>query len=204
MSTRTAEKLAARAHDLPEGSLRRKVLEGAQRFKSAWVELGRLLVEVKRGELWREWGHASFERYCAKELFIRAATAEKLTASYGFLERHEPDLARAREGKAPPFEVIEVLSRAEAAGRLSDSGWRDLREEVLERPPTPAAVSRLLTDRFGPPAAAPAPPRAARLERLAAAARRLAQACRDEAGIPRPLAQRADDLAGEIEALVDR
>ena len=45
--TPSAEKLAARAEDLPEGSVRRRVLEGARRFKAAWVELGRLLV---RGE----------------------------------------------------------------------------------------------------------------------------------------------------------
>ena len=129
-----ADKLGARAEELPEGSMRRKVLEGAQRFKAAWVEFGRLLSEVKREGLWREWGYPTFERYCGKELFIRPSTAEKLTASYGFLERHEPELARPRgEGKAPPFEVIEVLSRAEAAGRLPADGWAraHLRRPVL-------------------------------------------------------------------------
>jgi hypothetical protein len=201
--TRTAEKLAARAEELPEGSVRRRVIEGARRFKAAWVEFGRLLSEVRREGLWREWGHASFERYCTKELFIRPSTAEKLTLSYGFLERHEPDLARSRgEGRAPPFEVIEVLSRAEAAGRLSQAGWRELRDEVLESPPTPAAMSRQLTERFGPPEPPPAPRKAERLSRLAGAAQRLAQACRAESGVPRAVAQRAEDLAGEIEALV--
>ncbi len=202
--TATAAKLAARAVDLPEGSTRRKVLEGAQRFKSAWVELGRLLAEVRRDEAWRAWGYPSFERYCSSELFIRGATAEKLTASYAFLERHEPAVARAGGGAAPPFEVIEVLSRAEASGRLSDSGWRELRDEVMERPPTPAALNRRLTEKLGPPPAPPAPPRSERLERLAAAARRLASACREESSLPRAVAQRADALAGEIEALLDR
>jgi hypothetical protein len=200
----TAEKLAARAEDLPEGSMRRRVLEGAQRFKSAWVEFGRLLSEVRRKELWREWGHPSFERYCAKELFIRGATADKLTRSFGFLERHEPQLARAQgEDQAPPFEVIEVLSRAEETGRLSDGGWRELRDEVLERPPTPAAMNRKLTERFGPPPPTPRPPKGERLERIAAAARRLAEACEEEAAIPRPLARRAADLAGEIASLLE-
>jgi hypothetical protein len=198
----TAEKLAARAEELPEGSVRRRVLEGARRFKAAWVELGRLLTEVKRDGLWREWGYASFERYCTKELFIRGSTADKLTVSFGFLERHEPDLARVRgEARAPPFEVIEVLSRAEAAGRLSHEGWRELRDEVLERPPTPAAMNRRLTERFGAPPPEPAPRKAERLARLAAAARRLAETCRAENAVPRALAQRASDLAGELEAL---
>ena len=39
--------------------------------------------------------------------------------------------ALATQSDAPPFEVIEVLSRAEAAGRLSADGWRELRDEVL-------------------------------------------------------------------------
>jgi hypothetical protein len=202
--TTTAQKLVARAEDLPEGSVRRRVLEGARRFKAAWVEFGRLLSEVKREGLWREWGYPSFERYCAKELFIRPATADKLTASFGFLERHEPELARPRgDGKAPPFEVLEVLSRAEASGRLSNAAWRELRDEVLERPPSAAAMTRRLAEKLGPPPAAPAPPEADRLRALAALARRLADACRAEGAVPRSVARRVEDLAGEIASLGD-
>jgi hypothetical protein len=199
----TADRLAARAEELPEGSVRRRVIEGARRFKAAWVDFGRLLAQVRHEELWREWGHPSFERYCAKELFIRPATAEKLTASYGFLERHEPALARshAGDGKAPPFEVIEVLSRAEAAGRLSREGWRELREEVLDNPPTAAVMNRRLSERFGPPPPAPAPRKAERISRLAALARRLAAACEDDPAVPAPLARRAADLARDLEEL---
>lgn len=201
--TAAVEKLAARAEDLPEGSVRRRVLDGAKRFKAAWVDFGRLLAQVRHEELWKEWGYPSFDRYCAKELFIRPATAEKLTASYGFLERHEPTLARAQhgDGKAPPFEVIEVLSRAEAAGRLSQEGWRELRDEVLANPPTPAAMNRKLSERFGPPPPPPAPRKAERLVRLAALARRLAGACEEEQSLPPPLAKRAADLARDLEEL---
>ncbi|HSN89748.1 MAG TPA: hypothetical protein VLS93_00845 [Anaeromyxobacteraceae bacterium] len=204
--TTTAEKIAARAEGLPEGSFRRAVLEGARRFKSAWVELGRLLSQVRRRETWREWGYASFERYCAAELFIRKATADKLTASYGFLERHEPELAReARgEGRAPPFEVIEVLSRAEEAGRLTAAGWRELRDEVLEGPTTPAALSRRLAERFGPEPEPEPAPRSERVRRMGSLARRLARACRQDAAIPRQIAVRAEGLADEIESLSRR
>jgi len=200
--TATAEKLAARAEDLPEGSVRRRVLEGARRFKAAWVEFGRLLSEVKREGLWREWGYPSFERYCSKELFIRPATADKLTMSYGFLERHEPELARPKgDPRAPPFEVVEVLSRAEASGQLSNAAWRELRDDVLERPPSAAGLSRMLAERLGPAPAPPAPRKAERLRALAALARRLAEACRSEGAVPRPVARRAEDLAGDLAAL---
>lgn len=200
----TAERISSRIEELPEGSPRRRVLEAARRFKASWVELARLLVQVKRDESWREWGHASFDRYCTSELFIRKQTAEKLLASFGFLERHEPSLTKPRgEPRAPAFEVIEVLSRAEAAGRLSESGWQELREEVLDRSPTPAAVNRRLTEKFGPAPAAPTPPRPERLARLAGAARRLAEACRHERSVPSDVADRAAAVADALEELSD-
>ena len=200
--SKAAERIAARIEDLPEGSLRRLVLEGARRFKASWVELARLLAQVRRQGPWREWGFPSFESYCARELFIRKQTADKLTASYGFLERHEPEMARAREPRAAPaFEVIEVLTRAEAAGRLPDGGYQDLRQEVLERGATPAALSRLLAERWGSAPRPPAPPPAERLSRLAAVARRLAQGCREERALPEALRRRAEELAAELEAL---
>ncbi len=201
----TVEKLAARIEDLPEGSMRRRVLEGARRFKASWVEFGRLLAQVRREESWREWGHPSFEAYCSRELFIRPRTAEKLTLSYGFLERHEPELARAREVRAaPPFEVIEVLSRAEASGRLGADDYRELRDElgILDRPPSAAALGRRLAERLGPPPPPPRPERAERLRRLASLAHRLADGLRDEPSLPRALAGRAESLAREIEALL--
>jgi hypothetical protein len=207
--SRTEAAIAGQIEELPESSLRRKVLEGARRFKASWVEFGRLLTMVKRDGSWREWGHASFEAYCTKELFIRKQTAEKLTMSYGFLERHEPELAEERPGRsgegprtAPPFEVIEVLSRAEAAGRLDGDRWTELREEVLDAP-TASAVNRQLTEKLGP---APRPPPARegeRLERLAAVARRLAAACSQDDAVPSAVAERARALADDLSELLE-
>jgi hypothetical protein len=200
----TADRISSRIEELPEGSPRRRILEAARRYKASWVELARLLVQVKRDEAWREWGHASFERYCTGELFIRKLTAEKLLASFGFLERHEPALARPRgEPRAPAFEVIEVLSRAEAAGRLSESGWQELREEVLERSPTTALVNKRLTEKFGPPARAAAPRRQERIARLAAAARRIAAGCRGERSLPPALVVQAAALADALDGLAE-
>ncbi len=201
--SRAERRIAARIQELPEGSFRRRVLEGARRFKGSWVELAGLLSEVKRTAAWREWGWESFEGYCARELFVRKQTAEKLTLSYGFLERHEPDLARDDPARAPPFEVIEVLSRAEEQGRLPAGAWRELREEVLESPPPSAALSRQIAERWGPEER-PHPPPAERLRRLAAAARRVAEGCAAEKGVPRALADRARNVAEQLGALAGR
>jgi len=202
--TATAEKIQSRLEDLPDGSMRRRVLECARQFKSSWVELGRMLSEVKREALWREWGYASFDAYCAKELFIRKQTAEKLTMSYGFIERHEPSLVREKEARpAPSFEVIEVLSRAEAAGRLPEDGWRELRDDILERPPTPAALNRQLSERYGAAPRAAPPPEAERLRKLAALAHRLSAACGAEESVPKAVAERARALAEDLDELLE-
>ena len=197
-----AQKLQSQLEELPPGSMRRRVLECARRFKTSWIELGRMLSEVKRDGLWSEWGFASFDAYCAKELFIRKQTADKLTMGYRFIERHEPSLLDEREPRpAPAFEVIEVLSRAEAAGRFSEEGWREMREEILERPPTPATLNRQLSERYGPPDRRGAPGAEARLRGLASLARRLAAACATDEEVPRAVAARAKALAEDIEEL---
>jgi hypothetical protein len=75
----------------------------------------------------------------------------------------------------------------------------------MERPPTPAALNRTLTEKFGPAPEPPRPPREARLGRLAAAARRLAEACAGEGtAVPRPVLAHAEALAEELAALADR
>lgn len=202
MPTKVVSRLQERINEFPEGSFRRNVLESARRFKSSWVELGRLLSQVRREESWRDWGYEGFDSYCAKELFLTRATAEKLTVSYGFLERREPDMVRARQVReAPPFEVIEVLSRAEAAGRLDDRAWAELREGVLEGEADRTEVAKRLHERFGP---APRPPPAApaeRLARLAAAANRLAEACEEEREVPAALRRHARELAEALARL---
>jgi hypothetical protein len=199
-----AEKIQSRLDELPAGSTRRRVLECARQFKASWVDLGRMLCQVRNESLWREWGYASFEAYCAKELFIRKQTAEKLTTSYRFIERHEPALVRSEEPRPiPSFEVIDVLSRAEAAGRLPDDGWSHFREEVMERPPTPAALNRQLSERYGAPPPPEEPPEEERLRKLAALARRVASACAQEDAVPKALLERARGVAEDLEELAD-
>jgi hypothetical protein len=201
MTTATA-RIETKLEELPEGSVRRNVLECARRFKASWLELGRMLCAVRDDALWKDWGYASFEVYCAKELFIRRQTVEKLTRSYGFLSRHEPGLVREPAvHTTPSFEVIEVLSRAEAAGRLPEDGWREIKEQVLERASSPAAVSRQLGERYGKPPPTPAPAEE-RLHKLAALASRLAAACASEEDVPQAVVERARALAEDIEALL--
>src|SRR4051812_44410232 len=89
------------------GTLRHSVLLAARCFKATWAEMGKLLVRVKDEGLFTEWGYDSFDTYALKELHIRKSTADKLTRSFGFLQKHEPRIVEAEDfpARAPAFEV---------------------------------------------------------------------------------------------------
>ena len=187
---------------IPAGSFRAAVLESARRFKASWLDLARHLVRVKGEGLWQEWGYATFEAYCARELRIKKATAQKLVMSYGFLEKHEPDALENEEKarKTPSFEVIEVLSRAEERGQLDDQTYREVREKLWEEPVSQAEIKRELARRFPEPEPEE-PPVDLTVKRLAAQARKLARDLGGCAKIPRAVAERAAALAEDVEEL---
>ncbi|RMG19818.1 MAG: hypothetical protein D6729_04330 [Deltaproteobacteria bacterium] len=208
MRTKALEAIERRMKEVPPGSYRYQVLATARDFKNAWIELGHELTKVRDGKLYKEWGYEDFESYCERELHIRKATAHKLTATYGFMQRREPELLREAHARPevraelPEFEVVEVLSRAEERGQIGDANYAAVRERVFgEAPVTPVGLSRLI-NRDYPPPPAPEPPPEKVLERLARTMRRVA----DEAGrssvVPPALASRAEALAADFESLL--
>jgi hypothetical protein len=197
--------IAEKLRETPPGSLRHSLLDAARRFKASWVELGKLLVEVRDGALFAEWGFATFDQYCAKELHIRKSTAEKLVRSFSFLARHEPkavandDLART----APAFEVVEVLAGAEERGQLDAAEYRAIRRSIWESEKPVAELRREVSERFPRP---PPPPRTedAQMGRLAHLARKLAADLKSSRAVPRAVAERAAALAEDVEELASQ
>jgi hypothetical protein len=194
--------LEQKASQVPPGSFRHTVLQAARRFKSTWVELGKLLVKVRDDASYEQWGYATFEVYCARELHIRQSTAEKLVRSFSFLSKHEPKAVHEPNiaERAPAFEVVEVLADAEERGQLSAAEYRDIRDSIWEPERPPSALRRELVERFPPPKPAPAA-EAAVLRRLSHLAKRLASdlaACRK---VPKAVSERAAALAEDIEEL---
>ena len=184
---------------------RQTVQSAARRFKSTWVELGKLLVRVRDEGLHEGWGFESFEAYCSKELHIRKATALKLVRSFGFLARHEPKAVddEALPQKAPAFEVVEVLADAEERGQLSDAEYRDIRESIWNPERSTAELKREFTERFPRPPPEPAPA-SLTLRRLAQAARKLASELSSCSEVSSAVAERANALAEDVEELAGR
>jgi len=187
---------------IPAGSFRAAVLESSRRFKASWLDLARHLVRVRGEGMWQEWGYSTFEAYCARELRIKKATAQKLVMSYGFLAKHEPKALDDQEvaNRAPPMEVIEVLSRAEERGQLDEQAYQDVRESLWERPIAPADLKRELAKRFPEPPPEE-PPVDLALRRMAAQARKLARDLAGSQEVPRAIAERAAALADDVEGL---
>jgi hypothetical protein len=200
--------VARKAAEVQPGTLRHQVLLVAQKFKSSWVELGALLVKVRDGNLWQEWGYPSFEDYCTKELRIKRQTALKLTNSYGFLARHEQQLLAGQDGsraqapkeEPPAFEVVSVLADAEDRGQLSEKDYQSLRETIWDDERPAPTVARELAQRFPSPPR-PAPPADLVVRRLAVLARRLASELKGCRKVPAAIAERAGALAEDVEEL---
>jgi hypothetical protein len=186
---------------IPPGSFRQSVVLTAKRMKSSWVELGKMLVKVRDEALFEQWGYPAFETYCLAELRIRKATAMKLTRNFSFLDRHEPERVAEPEfaQTAPAFEVVEVLAQAEERGQLSNQEYKSVRDAIWNQEKPTSELRRELTEKF--PAPEPRVNQAAEVKRLWTMAKRLHAELAANKKLPRELAERAEALAGDLEAL---
>ena len=184
------------------GSFRQTVLLAAKRFKSSWVELGKLLAKVRNDGTYQEWGYPSFEAYCLAELRIKKPTADKLTRNFGFLEKHEPEVMRTPElaEAAPAFEVVEVLAQAEERGQLSASEYKSIRDSIWNQEKPTSELRRDLTERFPPPEVKE--DSTAELKRMWATAKRLSAELHSNRKVPAAIRERADALVSDLEELV--
>ena len=203
MSSVAEADLQKKAQSVPPGTFRHTVLVAAKRFKSTWAELGKLLIQVRDEAKYEEWGYASFEAYCLKELHIKKQTALKLTRSFSFLAKHESPESIKEEDfpqRAPAFEVVEVLADAEERGQLSPSEYRSLRDSIWNPEKSATELKREFSERFPRPPPEP-PAESVQLRRLAQLARKLASELSSTRRVPSAIAERASALAEEVEEL---
>lgn len=188
--------------EIPPDTFRHTVLASARRFKSTWVELGKLLVKVRDEALFEGWGYPSFEAYCLGELRIRKQTALKLTRSFSFLDRHEPEAVNVPQAAevAPPFEVVEVLAQAEERGQLSAQEYKSIRDSIWSDEKPVSELRRELTERFPPPE--PKVSQSAEFKRLWSMAKRLHAELVANKKVPRAVAERAEAVAADLEEMV--
>lgn len=198
----TAEQvISQKASEVQPGSFRHTVLLAARRFKSSWVELGKLLTQVRHEGLYQEWGYGSFEAYCLAELRIKKGTADKLTRNFSFLEKHEPQVMKTPElaEAAPAFEVVEVLAQAEGRGQLSANDYKSIRDSIWNQEKPTSELRRDLTDRFPAPEVQLSDK--AELKRLWSQSKRLAAELAASSRVPDAVKERAEALVADLAEL---
>lgn len=150
------EKIEHQMERVKDDPFRLTVLESAKKFKTSWIELGRLLFEVKQDHRYRDWEYGSFEDYCAREIGIRKQTAAKLVRSYYFLEKEEPVFLNRFTRVSPDvrsipsFESVDLLRSAKQRNVLSQDDYEEIKEDALEKGTQPQIVKRYILQKQKP------------------------------------------------------
>ncbi|MBP5232016.1 MAG: hypothetical protein J6333_01265, partial [Planctomycetes bacterium] len=135
MSATTLSRLDRQLQDLSPDSTRYQVLMAVRKFRSNWVELGRLLSDVAYGGDYKEWGYDDFEVYCAKELGLKKPTVHKLMVSYNYMKTYAPERLKAPDAErgydVPDYQTVELLNQARQSDRLDDSAKDDLHRRAF-------------------------------------------------------------------------
>lgn len=114
--------------------LRIHVVKRAREFKRSWVRMAEALVEVRNRESYVRWGYQDFYSYCALELQIKQATADKLTGSYVALKRHAPSVLK-RDGlteRIPTCDAVDYFAKALQKQPTNDSVEPAVDREVVD------------------------------------------------------------------------
>ncbi|MCC8190069.1 MAG: hypothetical protein LIP77_05440 [Planctomycetes bacterium] len=139
MTSSSMDKIDARLHSLPPGSLRHQVMTALRHFRASWIELGRLLNEVVYGGDYKEWGYDDFEVYCARELGLKKPTVQKLMISYNYMKKYESkrlhdfedDREPAAAAEIPEFQTVELLDRVRRREELSEDQVNELHRRAF-------------------------------------------------------------------------
>lgn len=190
-------------HSGASGSMRQTVVLAAKRYKSSWVDLGKLLVQVRDQAMYEEWGFPNFEAYCLAELRIRKQTAMKLTRNFSFLDKHEPERMQGSDivERAPAFEVVEVLAQAEERGQLSAQEYKSIRDSIWNQERPVSELRREVVEKFPPPEPEPLSGGAA-LRRLVGLAKKLSAEVHGTKHVPKAVGERVDALVEDLESLL--
>ena len=135
--SKSIDQIEEKMAGLEPGTIRYEALQAAKRFKSSWIDLGRVLWTVYRDKKFKEWDYLTFDAYCSKEVGIRAATAKKLLQSYYFLEKEEPSLLKKFEeespAKLPQPDSVNMLRLLKNNEKVPAGDYQQVRRYVLEK-----------------------------------------------------------------------
>ncbi len=148
VGTKTDREMEDTMLSVADDAERVEVLDKARHFKRSWIELGEALSRVYERESWVQWGFASFEEYCRKELHLKKATVSKLLGSFRFLQAKAPrvlERAQSEPGApVPSLQAVDFVARATERGALADEDLEEMERAAFDE----GADAPLLSRRF--------------------------------------------------------
>lgn len=210
MSASTLAKIDSKLSDLDPQSLRAQVLVSLRMFRSAWVELGKLLTDVAYGGDYKEWGYEDFEVYCARELGLKKPTVKKLMVSYNYMKSYEPDrLKDGAENKAgydvPDYQTVELLNKARDRNDIDETDKEELHRLAFDDSGDEAALRKEIRQKLRPFNGDEIDDANARrhkeLEGLLRIARNLRQKLAEARSVPEGVKNRIEEALLELEAI---
>jgi hypothetical protein len=205
-ATQTEAAMAERLRTLEPGTQRWTVLRTAIDFKRSWLELARVLTEVRDQGAYKSWSYRTFEAYAQHELHLRRETAQKLVRSFDFMASHEPRALETAEREPdamalPSYQALDILAEARQNPYLSESDYRDLRDQVFHEDPAPSQLRKALRER-APEPPKPAEEPAVRLRRCLSLAERLYGMVLEE-DVPDGVRRSVEEAVGGLRKLLD-
>jgi hypothetical protein len=205
--SKSAQAMEARLDTLSPGTPRHNVLRTAIDFKRSWLQLAKSLSEIEKNKDYKEWGYRTLTAYTQHELFLRKETVVKLLRSFQFLESHE---RRFLEEKAPAenvvplpsFQALDVLAEARENPYLSESDFRDLRNQVFEEDPSPGQIRKLVRERAPEPVKKSSLDPQARLRKCMVLAERLYGLLLETEEVPAEIPEKLESVVGGLKRLL--
>ena len=206
-NSKSAKAMEARLETLSPGSERYEILRTAIDFKRSWLELAKALSVIEKNKSYKEWGYRTLTAYTQHELYLRKDTVVKLLRSYNFLESHERRFLEERDPSEnvvplPSFQALDVLAEARENPYLSESDFRELRNQVFDEDPSPGQIRKLVRERAPEPVKKSAIDPQARLRKCVVLAERLYGLLLETEEVPQDVPQKLESVVGDLKRLL--
>jgi hypothetical protein len=134
---------------------REEAMKSWRRYKNGWVGLGKWLTKIQSQELWKDWGHDSFMKYCKEELDLTPMTTKDMMVAYNYIKENQPSSLNTLEtdenAYVPDFNTVSSICKAEHKGTLQCGKSDDLFNELFEEGKKPSEVRKNMKDYHVPP-----------------------------------------------------
>lgn len=209
MSAGVIARIDKKLEELDPSSVRYQVLVSLRKFRSSWVELGRLLTEIAYGGDYKEWGYEDFEIYCARELGLKKPTVKKLMVSFNYMKSYAPERLENSDESAgydvPDYQTVELLKKARDREDIEEDEKEELHRLAFDNASEEGVLRKEIRSRLRPACDEDIEEanstRRSDIEGILRLARNLRQKLAGARGIPDGLKDRIDQALLELEAL---